>query len=165
MDDKKLSYYDYLVGKRYYKGTIRTYKCFISDYKSSLKIAVEDVKQSAVLKYMNAIVNKSTFSKRKKGRFINAFDEFYNGLLDKKYVMAFKISKFIELKYPLTLTYPQIELIFKHTLNMKYKVIFGLMYLMGLKPKEAIYLKLEHYNKNHRTIVFVTGNPAQSIGF
>ena len=84
---------------------------------------------------------------------MNAFDEFYNGLHNKKIVMLFKIPKFNELKYPVIFTYPQIEIIFKHTLNMKFKVIFGFMYLMGLKPNEVIFLKLENYNPKNKTII------------
>ena len=73
MDNTKIGYYDYLKSKRYYKGTIRLYKCLINDFTSTLSIAVEDAKHKVVIKYMNVFLNNKKISNRKKGRLINAF--------------------------------------------------------------------------------------------
>ena len=145
-------YSRFLEEKGYGNGVINTYKKHISNFANTLNIAVEDASPKCILDYMKKIIKGKKISKHYISRFVAAFELFYHGMLHKIFKMNFKTNKNPDLKIPSIFNDCDTLLIFKETKNLKCRLFFGIMLLLGLKPQETLAIKIEDYNIKEKSL-------------
>ncbi len=155
MEDQILTYHKFLEKLGFRLCTVQKFKSFIDEYAVILGSPIEKASKTKVLNYMNKMLNNAGYSNNKKGRFVKAFDTYFNLYLNRNFKMCFNVPKYVDSKTPLIFTYIELLLIFNLTKILKFKTVFGLMYMLGLKPSEITCIKNEHYNAYHKFIIII----------
>ena len=155
MNNQELSFTQFVLSKGHTLCTANKFKIFITDYAATIGVLPQNADEESVLTYMVVMLTKGDFHLNKKGSFVKAFDMFFNQYHNRNLKICFKTPKNTETKIPDYFIYPELLLFFSKMEDDMYKMIFALMYLLGLKPGEVVNIEIKHYNEKLKSILFV----------
>lgn len=150
MDFKRIE--QKLVRRNYAKNTIETYMSFLQKFDAFCQKNQLDTSLDATPFIVNLIQKNQSLSSQNQA--INAIKFYWEHVLGKprQYIELDRPRK--EKRLPQVLSLEEVDLILKHTHNIKHKTILSLIYACGLRIGEVIQLKIEDVD-GHRKLIHI----------
>lgn len=158
-------YSDDLKLKRYARNTIENYSCqvelFLKHFES-VATKPSEISERQIKDWLLLAKTKNTISHR-----LSALKLFY--ALTGKQPMKLKYIQYprSEKKLPIVLSQDEVQRMFDVCVNLKHKVILGLLYACGLRVSELINLKWSHLDRSRGiiNIIAAKGNKDRQVPF
>ena len=136
-------YLEMLIRKRYSQNTIKTYVSYMGSFMEEFSDRkLESIKILEINAYIAKLIRTRDISASQQNQRISAIKFYYEKVLGRKkeYYQLSRPKK--EKRLPNILTVEEVELLLKHSNNLKHKCILMTLYSGGLRRSELIDLKI-----------------------
>ncbi|MDF2834116.1 site-specific tyrosine recombinase/integron integrase [Chryseobacterium indoltheticum] len=128
---------------RYSESTIKTYiSTLTSFFKSIDGIAIEEVNETIVEKYLYHEIREKNISQSFQKHILGSIKLFYEIMFSRKFSLSHLYPKRVEHQLPKYLNKEEILKMIELTENLKHKSMISLLYGCGLRVSELINLKI-----------------------
>ncbi len=140
---------------RYSESTIKTYISTLASFFKANDVAVEDVNEIIVEKYLYTLIKEKNISQSFQKHILGSIKLFYEMMFNRKLALSHLYPKRVEHSLPKYLSKEEIFKMLEVTENLKHRSMISLLYGCGLRVSELINLKIKDIDSKSEKIVIL----------